>query len=141
MRALSARERGKARIALTYRHTRDFAAAYGALLPPAAREIIDRYLALEHRPKPAPRMGHASGRIPHAKPGNPGWTDFLLLKGRNIPMLTMERAKELNDAMVTEPHLRVHALSVSAAMRAMARPLWRGRRALGRHRLPARLRL
>ena len=35
-------------------------------------------------------------------------------------MLTMERAKELNDAMVTEPHLRVHALSVSAAMRAMA---------------------
>lgn len=56
-------------------------------------------------------------------------------------MLTMERAKELNDAMVTEPHLRVHALSVSAAMRAMARPLWRGRRALGCHRLPARLRL
>ena len=35
-------------------------------------------------------------------------------------MLAMERAKELTDAMVTEPHLRVHALSVSAAMRAMA---------------------
>lgn len=39
VRALSARERGKARIALTYRHTRDFAAAYGALLPPAARRL------------------------------------------------------------------------------------------------------
>lgn len=36
-------------------------------------------------------------------------------------MLTLERAKELNDTMVTEPHLKVHALSVSAAMRAMAR--------------------
>ena len=35
-------------------------------------------------------------------------------------MLTMERAKELNDAMVTEPSLRHHALSVSAAMGAMA---------------------
>ena len=34
-------------------------------------------------------------------------------------MLTLERAKELNDTMVTEPHLKVHALSVSAAMRAM----------------------
>lgn len=34
-------------------------------------------------------------------------------------MLTMERAKELIDTMVTEPHLIVHALSVSAAMRAM----------------------
>ena len=35
-------------------------------------------------------------------------------------MLTMERAKELNDAVVTQPHLRMLALSVSAAMRAMA---------------------
>ena len=61
VRALSARERGKARIALTYRHTRDFAAAYGALLPPAAREIIDRYLALEHRPKPARVWGMLRG--------------------------------------------------------------------------------
>ena len=34
-------------------------------------------------------------------------------------MLTLERAKELNDTMVTEPHLKVHALSVSAAIRAM----------------------
>ena len=35
-------------------------------------------------------------------------------------MITMERAKELNDTMVTEPHLIVHALGVSAAMGAMA---------------------
>lgn len=36
-------------------------------------------------------------------------------------MLTLERAKELNDAAVTQPHLRMHALSVSAAMGGMAR--------------------
>ena len=36
-------------------------------------------------------------------------------------MLTMERARELNDAMVTEDHLRLHALNVSYAMGAMAR--------------------
>lgn len=35
-------------------------------------------------------------------------------------MLTLERAKELNRQMVTEPHLIMHALSVSAAMGAMA---------------------
>jgi Predicted hydrolase (HD superfamily) len=35
-------------------------------------------------------------------------------------MLTLERAKELNGTMVTEEHLIHHALSVSAAMRAMA---------------------
>ena len=35
-------------------------------------------------------------------------------------MLTLERAKELNDTMVREPHLIVHALAVSAAMGAMA---------------------
>lgn len=35
-------------------------------------------------------------------------------------MLTLERAKELNDTMVTEQHLKDHALSVSAAMGAMA---------------------
>lgn len=35
-------------------------------------------------------------------------------------MLTLERAKELNDAVVTEEHLRVHALNVMAAMGAMA---------------------
>ena len=34
--------------------------------------------------------------------------------------LTLERAKELNGAMVTEDHLIHHALSVSAAMGAMA---------------------
>lgn len=36
-------------------------------------------------------------------------------------MLTMERARELNATMVTDPHLIVHALSVSAAMGAMAK--------------------
>lgn len=35
-------------------------------------------------------------------------------------MLTLERAKELNSTMVTEAHLIMHALSVSAAMGAMA---------------------
>ena len=35
-------------------------------------------------------------------------------------MLTLQRAKELNDTMVTEQHLKDHALSVSAAMGAMA---------------------
>ena len=36
-------------------------------------------------------------------------------------MLTLERARELNDAMVTEDHLRLHALNVSYAMGAMAK--------------------
>ena len=36
-------------------------------------------------------------------------------------MLTLERAKELNATMVTEEHLIHHALSVSAAMGAMAK--------------------
>ena len=35
-------------------------------------------------------------------------------------MLTLERAKELNYAVVTEEHLRIHALNVMAAMGAMA---------------------
>lgn len=35
-------------------------------------------------------------------------------------MLTLEKAKALNATMVSEPHLIVHALSVSAAMGAMA---------------------
>ncbi len=35
-------------------------------------------------------------------------------------MLTLDRAKELNATAVTEPHLITHALSVSAAMGAMA---------------------
>lgn len=35
-------------------------------------------------------------------------------------MLTLERAKELNDANVSEEHLRIHALNVMAAMGAMA---------------------
>ena len=36
-------------------------------------------------------------------------------------MLTLERARELNDTMVTEEHLRIHALNVCWAMGAMAR--------------------
>ena len=36
-------------------------------------------------------------------------------------MLTLERARELNGAMVTEEHLILHALNVSYAMGAMAR--------------------
>lgn len=35
-------------------------------------------------------------------------------------MLTLERAKELNATMVSEPHLITHAISVSGAMGAMA---------------------
>ena len=37
-----------------------------------------------------------------------------------MKMLTLERAKELNATMVSEPHLIVHALAVMAAMGAMA---------------------
>lgn len=37
-----------------------------------------------------------------------------------VNMLTLERAKELNDSMVSEEHLRLHALNVMAAMGAMA---------------------
>ena len=35
-------------------------------------------------------------------------------------MLTPERARQLNDSMVTEEHLKIHALNVSYAMGAMA---------------------
>ena len=41
--------------------------------------------------------------------------DIPIRKGTEI-MLTLERAKELNDAVVTEEHLRLHALNVMAAM-------------------------
>jgi len=36
-------------------------------------------------------------------------------------MLTLERAKEINRDMVTEPHLIIHSTNVMAAMGAMAR--------------------
>ncbi len=49
--ALSRVQRGKARIALTYRHTEAFRDAYGDALPAAARQMIDRYLATEAMPK------------------------------------------------------------------------------------------
>ena len=47
VKALGAWQKGKARIALTYRHTRAFRDAYGALLPREAAAAIDRYLATE----------------------------------------------------------------------------------------------
>ena len=47
VKALGAWQKGKARIALTYRHTRAFRDAYGALLPREAAAVIDRYLATE----------------------------------------------------------------------------------------------
>ena len=43
------------------------------------------------------------------------------MKGEFFYMLTLERAKELNATMVTEPHLIVHSTNVMAAMEAMAR--------------------
>ena len=51
MKALGAWQKGKARIALTYRHTRAFREAYGALLPDEAAAVIDRYLATERMGK------------------------------------------------------------------------------------------
>ena len=36
-------------------------------------------------------------------------------------MLTLERARALNDTMITQEHLKIHALNVSYAMGAMAR--------------------
>lgn len=46
-RAAAMYKRSRARIALTYTHTRAFRDTYGALLPAAAQETIDRYLATE----------------------------------------------------------------------------------------------
>jgi len=50
-KALSQWQKGKARIALTYAHTRSFRNAYGELLPDDARRVIDGYLATEKLPK------------------------------------------------------------------------------------------
>lgn len=50
-KALSQWEKGKARIALTYTHTRAFRDAYGETLPQEARRMIDAYLATEKMPK------------------------------------------------------------------------------------------
>ncbi len=54
LRALSARKKGKARIAMTYRHARAFLHAFddGAALPEPTRDILLRYLATEAMPKP-----------------------------------------------------------------------------------------
>ncbi len=46
-KALSQWQKGKARIALTYAHTRSFRDAYGETLPDDAQRIIDGYLATE----------------------------------------------------------------------------------------------
>lgn len=51
VKALSARERGQARIALTYRQAEAFRRAYGDALPEAAAKMIDGYLATETLPK------------------------------------------------------------------------------------------
>lgn len=61
VRALSAREKGRARIALTYRHTQAFLDAYGDTLPPAARKTVTRYLSLEHKHKPGRMLGILRG--------------------------------------------------------------------------------
>lgn len=47
VQALSQWQKGKARIALTYTHTRAFLNAYGADLPGTARQTVERYLATE----------------------------------------------------------------------------------------------
>ncbi|MBR4081783.1 MAG: glycosyltransferase family 2 protein [Clostridia bacterium] len=47
VKALSAWEKGKARIALTYRHAEAFRDAYGDELPPRAKQEIGAYLATE----------------------------------------------------------------------------------------------
>lgn len=52
VKALSAWQKGKARIALTYTHTRAFRDAYGDALPADARQIVDRYLSTEAMCKP-----------------------------------------------------------------------------------------
>lgn len=52
VKALSAWEKGKKRIALTYTHTRAFRDACGDTLPTETRRIIDRYLATEKKWKP-----------------------------------------------------------------------------------------
>lgn len=51
VKALSAREKGQARIALTYRQAAAFRQAYGDALPPAAAKMVDGYLATEAMPK------------------------------------------------------------------------------------------
>lgn len=50
-KALSQWEKGRARIALTYTHTRAFREAYGEALPQEAQRMIDAYLATEQMPK------------------------------------------------------------------------------------------
>jgi glycosyltransferase involved in cell wall biosynthesis len=55
MEALGRQEKAKARIRLTYTHTRSFRDLYGDLLPENARNLIDAYLATEALPK-LPRL-------------------------------------------------------------------------------------
>lgn len=51
LRILRDRDKARARIALTYTHTRAFQAAFGDALPPEAAEIIQAYLATEKLPR------------------------------------------------------------------------------------------
>jgi len=51
-KAVSQWEKGKARIALTYANTQSFRDAYGNVLPPETRHLIDEYLATRKMVKP-----------------------------------------------------------------------------------------
>lgn len=51
MKALHLREKGKARMALTYTHTEAFRDACGDALPMEARQLVDDYLATRSMPK------------------------------------------------------------------------------------------
>ena len=48
-------------MALTYRHTADFAAAYAGVLPEEAQKVVSRYLALEKKPKLVRMLGMERG--------------------------------------------------------------------------------
>ena len=53
IRTLPEKKKARARIALTFTHTRSFLDSYGSILPPESRKIIDQYLSIEYLPKPA----------------------------------------------------------------------------------------
>lgn len=55
LRALSQRQKAKARIALTYSHTAAFQEAYGGALPEDARQVVESYLSTQSMAK-IPRL-------------------------------------------------------------------------------------
>ena len=61
VKALSAREKGRARIRLTYDNARMLRECLGDTLPEAARKTLDDYLALEKLPKPRRLIGYVRG--------------------------------------------------------------------------------